>query len=263
MPSVVRALADAGAEVDVIHPLERAVDLSQVRVQHDMYVLRQMSRLSLSLAGALHEQGAVIVNPYPVTVALRDRVIKSRVLQLAGVPTPTTYVASTPSQLAPLLEEGPLVIKPYQEGGQIKIVRTPAELAQVELGRDPVFAQRYHPPQGRDCKIYVIGGQLFGVKKVFPRRTEEEKLGEPFTLTPELIDIARRCGRAFEIDLYGVDVIESDGKAYVVDMDSIPGYKGVPDAPLLLARYFYDAAERAVEGRPPSSGSRRDSGYFH
>ena len=56
MPRVVRALADAGAEVDVIHPLERAVDLSQVRVQHDMYVLRQMSRLSLSLAGALHEQ---------------------------------------------------------------------------------------------------------------------------------------------------------------------------------------------------------------
>src|SRR5207249_8122727 len=72
MPSVVRALTDAGADVDVIHPLERAVDLSQVRVQHDMYVLRQMSRLSLSLAGALHEQGAVIVNPYPVTAALRE-----------------------------------------------------------------------------------------------------------------------------------------------------------------------------------------------
>jgi len=48
-----------------------------------------------------------------------------------------------------------------------------------------------------------------------------------------------------------------------VDMDSIPGYKGVPDAPLLLARYFYDAAERALEERPPSSGSRRDSGCFH
>src|SRR5437667_12160903 len=131
MPSVVRALADAGAEVDVVHPLERAVDLSQVRVQHDMYVLRQMSRLSLSLAGALHEQGAVIVNPYPVTAALRDRVIKSRVLQLAGLPTPTSYVASTPRQLAPLLEEGPLVIRPYQEGaGQVKIVPTPAEPAQ-------------------------------------------------------------------------------------------------------------------------------------
>src|SRR5205807_8524389 len=161
--------------------------------------------------------------------------------------------------LAPLLEEGPLVIKPYQEGGQVKIVRTPAELAQVELGRDPVFAQRYHPPQDRDCKIYVIGGQLFGVKKVFPRRTEEEKLGEPFTLTPELSDMARRGGGAFEIGLYGMDVIESEGKAYVVDMDSIPGYKGVPDAPLLLARYLYDAVERAVFLRRRAPPRRKGS----
>src|SRR5213078_4190172 len=146
------------------------------------------------------------------------------------------------------LEEGPLVIKPYQEGGQVKIVRTPAELAQVELGRDPVFAQRYHPPQGRDCKIYAIGGQLFGVKKVFPRRTEEEKFGEPFTLSPELRDIALRCGEAFGIDLYGVDIIESAGVPYVVDMCSIPGFKGVPDAIGLLAQYFYRAAERAARG---------------
>src|SRR5207247_3862042 len=93
--------------VDVIHPLERAIDLSQVRIQHDLYVLRQMSRLSLSLAGALHEQGANIVNPYPATAALRDRVIKSRVLQVAGVPTPTTYVASSPDQPAHLLQARP------------------------------------------------------------------------------------------------------------------------------------------------------------
>jgi len=215
MPSVVRALADAGAVVDVIHPLERAVDLSQVRVKHDLYVLRQMSRLSLSLAGALHQQGAVIVNPYSATAALRDRVIKSRVLQVAGVPTPTAYVASSPDQLAPLLDEGPLVVKPYQGGGghHIAIVRTAPELARVDRGREPLFAQR--------------------------------------------------CGRAFDIDLYGVDIIESDGKKYVVDMDSIPGYKGVPDAPRLLARYFYAAAERAAQGRPSSSARTSNSKSFH
>jgi ribosomal protein S6--L-glutamate ligase len=254
MPQVVRALADAGAVVDVIHPLERAVDLSQVQVRHDLYVLRQISRLALSLAGALHEQGAAIVNPFPATIALRDRIIKSRVLQIAGVPTPSTYVASTPDQLAPMLDEGPLVVKPYQEGGGIRIVRTPAELAQVNYGRDPVFSQRYHPPQGSDCKIYAIGEQLFGVKKVFPRHTEAEKLGEPFTLTPEFRNIARLCGKAFNIDLYGLDIIESDGKAYVVDMDTIPGYKGVPDAPGLLARYLYAAADRAARGEALRAG---------
>jgi ribosomal protein S6--L-glutamate ligase len=88
------------------------------------------------------------------------------------------------------------------------------------------------------------------VKKVFPRRTEEEKQGEPFALTPELSKIALRCGRAFGIDLYGVDIIESEGTPYVVDMCSIPGFKGVPDAPRLLVQYFLAAAERAVRGEP-------------
>ncbi len=252
MPSVVRALADAGVVVDVIHPVTRAVDLSQVRVEHDLYVLRQMSGLALSLAGALHEAGAAIVNPYPASAALHDKIIVTRTLQLAGVPVPATYVAADPAALAPQLEHGPLVIKPYHGGGGhgIHIVRTAAELAEIDGGREPVFAQRYHPPQGRDRKIYVIGDKLFGVKKVFPRRTEEEKLGEAFTLTSELREIALRCGRAFGIDLFGADVVESEGQPYVVDMDSIPGYKGVPDAPRLLAQYFHAAAERAARGEP-------------
>ncbi len=252
MPAVAQALAESGVMVDIIHPVDRMVDLSEVRVEHDLYVLRHTSSFSLSLAGALHELGAIIVNPYPVSVALRDKIIASRILQAAGVPTPATYVASHPDQLLPLLDSGPLVIKPYQGAGghHVRIVRTRTELAEVDCGREPVFAQRYHPNDGHDRKIYAIGGRLFGIKKVFPRRTEEEKQGEPFTLTPELREIAMRCGRAFGIDLYGVDIIESDGTPYVVDLCSIPGFKGVPDALRLLAQYFYTAAERAARGEP-------------
>ena len=227
--------------------------MSRVRVEHDLYVLRKMSGLALSLAGALHQQGAAIVNPYPASAALRDKIIASRVLQAAGVPTPATYVALHPDQLAPLLEEGPLVVKPYQGGGghHVRIVRSPAELENVETrGREPVFGQRYLPHDGRDRKIYAIGDRLFGVKKVFPRRTDDEKRGEPFALTPELREIALRCGRAFGIDLYGIDIVESEGRPYVVDMDSLPGYKGVPDAPRLLAEYICAAAERAAQGQP-------------
>src|SRR5207253_5406153 len=252
MPVVVQALAESGAIVDVIHPVDRMVNLAEIRVAHDLYVLRHTSGLSLSLAGALHELGAAIVNPYPVSAALRDKIIASRILQAAGIRTPATYVASHPDQLVPLLDLGPLVIKPYQGAGghNVRIVRSRAELAEVNFGREPVFAQRYLPNDGRDRKIYAIGGQIFGVKKVFPRRTEEEKHGELFPLSPELQEVALSCGRAFGIDLYGVDIIESDGKPYVVDMCSIPGFKGVHDAPRLLAQYFYAAAERAARGQP-------------
>ncbi len=253
MPVVMRVLADAGAVVDLIHPVDGTVDLSKLRVEHDLYVLRKTSGLALSLAGALHHLGAVIVNPYPASAALRDKIITSRILKAAGVPVPDTFTASHPEQLAPLLDGGPLVVKPYDGAGghHVRIVSYAAELAEVpHERREPVFAQRYHPPQGRDRKIYVIGSRIFGVKKVFPRRTEAEKQGEPFTPTPELGDIALRCGRAFGIDLYGVDIIEGEGNPYVVDMDSIPGFKGVPDAPRRVARYLYAAAERVSRGGP-------------
>jgi len=250
LPALMRAVADAGVDVDVVHPTQGALDLSHVRVEHDLYFLKKSSRLSLSIAGALHAQGAAIINPYPVTVALHDKIVTARILQGAGVPVPATYVASRPDLLAPLLARGPLVLKPYHgsDGIGVRVVKSVAELAAVPPGRDPVFAQRYHAPQGRDRKIYVVGGQLFGVKKVFPIRTEQDGQGEPFTPRPELCEIARRCGQAFGIDLYSVDIIESDGRPYVVDMCSIPGCGGVPDAPRHLASYLLAAVERAARG---------------
>src|SRR5256886_10140862 len=219
-----QALADAGASVDVIDPGKQLVDLSDVRVDHDLYVLKKTSSLALSIAAALHAQGAAIVNPYPVSMTLRDRIVTSRLRQRAGVPRPASYVASQAAQLAPLLDESPIIVKPYQgsEGVGVRVVRGVADLAAVPVGREPVFAQRYHAPQGRDRKIYAIGGRLFGVKKVFPARTEDEKRGEPFTPSEELRDIAQRSGGAFGIDLYSVDIIESNREADLVGHFSIP-----------------------------------------
>jgi ribosomal protein S6--L-glutamate ligase len=252
MPLVMRALADAGVIVNVVGAKGQIIDLSTVRVEHDLYVLKQIDGTALSLAGALHAQGAAIVNPYPATVALRDKITACRILQAAGVPTPASYAVSHPGLVAPLLEEGPIILKPYDGtcGFGVRVIRSAAELAAVPAGKNPLLVQRYHAPQGRDLKIYSIGGRFFGVRKIFPALTEEEKHGEPFTPTQELCEIAERCGRAFGVDLYGVDVIESERKPYVVDMSSIPGFKGVPDAPSHLARYFHAAAERAARGHP-------------
>jgi hypothetical protein len=66
----------------------------------------------------------------------------------------------------------------------------------------------------------------------------------------DLAEIMQRCGRALGLDLFGVDVVESGGRPYVVDASSFPGFKGVPDAPLRVARYIYAAAGRAARGDP-------------
>lgn len=86
--------------------------------------------------------------------------------------------------------------------------------------------------------------------RVWPARTYEEKVGEPFTITPELRDLALRCGRAFGLELFGIDLIISSGQPYVVDVNSFPGFKGVPDAALRLADYIYAAGNHLLHGKP-------------
>jgi glutathione synthase/RimK-type ligase-like ATP-grasp enzyme len=76
------------------------------------------------------------------------------------------------------------------------------------------------------------------VRRVWPPKTLEDKLGEPFDVSAEMHDVALRCGRAFDVGLYGVDLITSDGKPYIVDINTFPGFKGVPNAAALLAEYI-------------------------
>ena len=250
VPLVMQALVELGAVVDVVHPPAQAIDLSRLRVEHDLYVLKQMSGLAVSIAGALHAQGAAIVNPYPVTLALTDKVVAFRILQRAGAPTPDTYLIAHPTALAALLETGPLIVKPIRgwDGHGVRIISRASELADLPSGKEPVFAQRYIAPDGPELKMFAIGGRVFGVKREVRLFVKDGGPGEPFTPTPELSRVVLRCGEAFGIHLYGVDVIERDGTPYVVDMNSIPGFKGVPDAPLRVARYLYAAAERAARG---------------
>jgi ribosomal protein S6--L-glutamate ligase len=253
MPEVVRLLGEWGVEVELIYPEGQLNDLRRLEVEHDLYVLKSGAEVALSFAGALDAMGARILNSYAVSARCRDKIVASRILQGAGVPVPDTYVADHPAELACLLDEGPLVVKPYRgsQGRGVHVVWDADELQDVGISEGPVFAQRYHEPEGRDRKIYCIGGHLFGVKRIWPVRTYEDKLGEPFTLSPELREIALRCGRAFGMELFGLDIIISQGEPYVVDISSFPGFKGVPDAALRLADYIYAAGERVAAGEPP------------
>jgi ribosomal protein S6--L-glutamate ligase len=253
MPEVVRLLSEWGVEVDLMYPEAQLNDLRALRVEHDLYVLKSGAEVALSVAGALDALGANILNSHPVSARCRDKIVATRILQRAGVPVPDTYIADHPAELAALLDDGPLVIKPYRgsQGRGVHMVWDADELHDVGTSDGPVFAQRYHEPDGRDRKVYCIGGQLFGVKRIWPVRSYEDKLGEPFTVTPEIRDIALRCGRAFGMELFGLDIIVSEGRPYVVDVSSFPGFKGVPDAALRLADYIYAAGQRVVAGEPP------------
>jgi ribosomal protein S6--L-glutamate ligase len=252
MPEVLRRLSGRGVDVSATYPEEQVTDLGQVRLDHDLYVLKSGTELALSLAGILDALGASILNPYLVAARCRDKIVASRVLAAAGVPSPETYVAEKPTDFGPLLSGGPLVVKPYRgsQGRGVRVVRDEGDLEEGNHSDGPAFAQRYREPLGLDMKIYRIGEELFGVKRIWPPATYEDKLGEPFVVPSELRDLALRCGEAFGMDLYGLDVVMTDHGPWVVDISSFPGFKGVPDAARRLGDYIHSAALRAVRCEP-------------
>jgi ribosomal protein S6--L-glutamate ligase len=58
-------------------------------------------------------------------------------------------------------------------------------------------------------------------------------------VTPELERLARSCGDAFELELYGVDVLLSPRGPLVVDVNEFPNYTGVDDAPRAIAELVH------------------------
>lgn len=249
MERLVQLLTERGVTLDLLYPEKQMTDLAQVRVEHDLYLLKSGTEPALSLGGALHVLGAATLNPYPAVLMMRNKVIVMRALQAVGVPVPQTYMTTNVQDFAPLLAAGPLIFKPYRgtRGEGVHVLRQPEDLEALPTG-ELLLAQRFHAPDGPDHKLFRIGDEVFGIRRIWPIRTYEDKLGEPFEPTPELRDIALRCGEAFGIDLYGLDVVMSEGQPYVVDLNKFGSYMGVPDGPRRLADYIYAAGERAMRG---------------
>ncbi len=247
----VRLLKEHGAKVDLIYPDNQTTDLANIHVDHDLYVIKSGSDLSMSMAGSFHAMGAATLNPYPTVANMRNKIIVTRILQAAGIPTPRTFIGNDLKTLVPMLEEGPLILKPYRgsRGLGITILWDASSILDLTLD-GPFLAQQYHKPDGPDYKLFNIGDEQFGVRRIWPIQKYEDKLGTPFEVTPELRDLAVRTGQAFDISLYGLDVVMSGGVPYVVDVNKFGSYMGVPDAPRRLADYIYAYAQRVLKGEP-------------
>jgi ribosomal protein S6--L-glutamate ligase len=205
----------------------------------DLVVLKSHTELALSLAGTLHGQHVPLLNPYPSCITAQDKITASRVLRAAGIPVPRTWVTGDLSTLEPLLTDGPLIIKPHRghRGAGISIVHDPAQLAGVPPPEQPVVAQELIAGPGEDLKVYVVGDDVFAVRKAFSADSFTRP-GRPVTVTDEVGEIALACGQAFRLGLYGLDIIESPVGPVVVDVNYFPGYKGVDGVAPHIARYI-------------------------
>jgi ribosomal protein S6--L-glutamate ligase len=253
---VVNRLRERGATVDLILPENTSVDIGHVRPAHDLYVLKEKSPLILAFAGALTVAGAVVVNTFASCRLTRDKIAATAVLAGAGVPVPPSWTTASPSRVRPLVDDGPLWLKASRgsRGAGVSRVTDPRAVDEQPAPTDvhglplPIFAQREVPSTGRDLKVFVVGEEMWAITRPFPARTMAEKLGTPVAVRSDIRMTALACGRALGLELYGVDVLEADGRFWVVDVNALPGYKGAVEAPRALAEHLYTRARRAARG---------------
>lgn len=209
---------------------------------HDVYVLKSHTDLSLAYATMLYERGARLLNPLASCALLQNKIVASQRLAAAGVPAPRSWVTGDVDHIANLAAEHPVVVKPVNghRGRGVHIVRHPNEVAGLDLA-GPVIVQELVQGDGEDLKVYCVGEQVFAVRKPFSSESFAVP-GRPVPVSAEVRAMAVATGRAFGLGLYGLDVIEGPDGPRVVDVNTFPGYKGVPDIAPVIAAYIDDFA---------------------
>src|SRR5205809_7867394 len=127
---------------------ELLLQLDGPGLTHDLYILKSHTALWLSLAEIVHTHGGRLLNPFPACLAAQNKIVAVERMRTAGIPTPRSWVTSDPSLLRSMVEEHPVVIKPYNGGRGIgvRVVRDPHELAKAPQPTDPVVIQAYIRP---------------------------------------------------------------------------------------------------------------------
>lgn len=249
-----RALAAEGHQVKIIDPQQTFYTMEDNGWLDnlDIVVGRGRSNALLSLLNWAELQGKVTINRQSAIYSVFNKSIMATVLAAGDVKTPRTFFGTIESLAKNIRQESyPVILKPiFGDNSQgLVVVNGPEDLGGIEW-QDPVaLAQEYLPGDGYDLKLYVIGGEVWAVRKPSPFQGP----GVPVIasdkavaaqLTPEYEALGRRCGELFNLELYGVDCLESPSGLLVIEVNDFPNYTSVPDADKKLADYVVRRARK-------------------
>lgn len=253
---LIRALRRRGIEVRIVE-----ADAGAVRVgEHgawldgaDLVVVRGRSTAVLAFATWAEAAGVPTVNTRAATEAVRNKADLAIALAHDRIPSPPTLVGR-PRELADVLadDEYPVVLKPVfgDNGEGLRLVHDAREMGRIAWPEPVALAQRYLPSDGMDLKLYVIGSRVFGIRKPSPfrppGRVAEGGSADPRPITLAMRELALRCGRLFGLALFGVDCIEGEEGAVVIEINEFPNYTGVAEADDLLAEYVTKLVAQAA-----------------
>jgi RimK family alpha-L-glutamate ligase len=190
----------------------------------------------------LEDRGVRVMNSPRAIERTVDKFWTSALLEQCGVPTPETVVCDNPEEaIAAFRAFGDVIVKPLFGSMGLGMVRVSDEemafrvFRTIEQIRGVYYLQRTIDHDGVDTRAFVVGGRLVGAieRRAAGWRTNLARGGTARTvaLSEEWSALAVRAAAAVGADYAGVDLLaDSGGKVYVLEVNGIPGWKGLQEA---------------------------------
>ena len=191
---------------------------------------------------ALEERGVLVINSPRAIERTVDKLWTTAILARAGLPVPETVVCESPDEsVAAFRALGDVVVKPLFGSMGLGMVRVTSEemafrvFRTLETLRGVYYLQRAIDHDGCDVRAFVVGGRVIGaIERHAPGwKTNLARGGraQAVTLSAARAELALAAARAVGADYAGVDLLPArDGTVYVVEVNGIPGWRGLQDA---------------------------------
>ncbi|MEA2723826.1 MAG: tetrahydromethanopterin:alpha-L-glutamate ligase [Gemmatimonadales bacterium] len=190
----------------------------------------------------LEDRGVRVMNSPRAIERTVDKFWTSTLLEQCGLPTPETVVCDNPEEaMAAFRAFGDVIVKPLFGSMGLGMVRVSDEemafrvFRTIEQIRGVYYLQRTINHGGVDVRAFVIGGRVMGAieRRSTGWRTNLARGGTArgVVLSEEWSALAVRAAAAVGADYAGVDLLaDGDGKVYVLEVNGIPGWKGLQEA---------------------------------
>lgn len=212
------------------------------------------------------EAGGVRIFSRPDKIAaVLNRLSCTISLKLGGVPLPPTVVTEDPKEAAQAIETfGRSVLKPlFTSKARDMIVLEPSPSCLEELqnykgdihGTDVIYVQKMLDLPGRDLGIVFLGGEYMatyarvGKPGAWNTTTASGGRYEAHEPGPDLIELAYKAQKIFDLDFTCVDVAETDDGPVVFEVSAFGGFRGLKegcgiDAASSYVRYVMEELEK-------------------
>ena len=252
------ALEAAGHHATVVGWHELATDIGSAErhmpdavTQADRIVVRGMPAGTLEdvifrmdMLGRLARGRPVVNAPRALEVAI-DKYLTLTRLHDAGIAVPRTIVAQSEAGITAAWRAlGEVaVVKPLfgSQGRGIERIESLHDLApwleatrRAEPPGTVCYLQEFVPHPGWDARVLVVGDQPFSIRRIsaddWRINVSRGARPEPWEAPADWEDLAIRSARAVGAEIAGVDILPTDAGPVVVEVNAVPGWRGLETA---------------------------------